>query len=86
MAHKLVTLSAYSNLNFYRDKTVTFLVGEANRSDWRSMGLGSDQYSPGVGSAGNGTAFVCVFDEAQTKDSLYTLTLTFRITVGRTLA
>jgi len=85
--HKAVTLSSYTNLDFYRDKTTTFLVGEANRADWRSMGMGIHNTAGiSITSANNGCAFVCVFDEVQTKNSLYTLTLTFRITVGRTLA
>jgi len=85
--YQVVVLSAYTPLDFYRDKTTTFAVGDANRTDWRSMGLGTyNNNTPAVHPANNGTAFVCLFDEVQTKNSLYTLTLTFRITVGRVLA
>lgn len=85
--NKNSSLTTYTALDFFRDATVTFAVGEANRTDFRSMGVGAS-YSGGgvVGSDANGSAFVCLFDQAQTKDSLHTLTLNFRISVGRTLA
>jgi hypothetical protein len=65
------SLASYVNGNFYRDKFTTFAVGEANRTDWRSMGLGN--------------TFVFVFDENQTKTNTNTLLLTFRSTWGRKL-
>jgi len=85
-AHQIVTLSSYVALDFFRDKSTTFAVGAANRTDFRSMGLGTYRFGSSVYPESTGCAFVCVFDEAQTKSSLYTLTLSFRIHVGRTLA
>lgn len=84
MTSRNATLSTYAALNFFRDKATTFLVGEANRTDFRSIGIGSLANSKTVGNTGN--AVVGVFDESQTKDSLHTLTLTWRISVGRVLA
>lgn len=81
------SLNSYTAFDFSRTRTVSIPVGSANRTDWRSMGFGADKgTATQVDPAINGQSFVCLFDEAQTKDSLHTLTLNFRITVGRVLA
>lgn len=77
---KTHSLVSYTPLNFYRDRTVTFGVLDAVGTTWRSMGFG-----PGSTGSMGGVAFMCVFDEAQTKLNTHTLTLTFRISVGRVL-
>jgi NADP-dependent 3-hydroxy acid dehydrogenase YdfG len=84
MTSRNATLAVYVPLNFFNDKSTTFVVGEANRTDFRSMGIGSLANSKSVGFTGD--AVEATFDESQTKDSLHTLTLTWRISVGRTLA
>jgi hypothetical protein len=81
-ASKLVSLSTYTSLNFYRDKLVTFAVGEANRSDWRSVFLGNS--SGGFNSEFNtGQGLVFIFDENQAKNSTQTLNLVFRLSWDR---
>jgi hypothetical protein len=71
------TLSTYTNGTYFRDKFVTFPVGSANRSDWRSFGCHDFN---------SGTSFVrFIFDSNQTKLSTYTLTLGFRQTWNRVL-
>lgn len=75
---KGLTLVSYTTNNFFRDKTVTFAVGEANSTSIRSFGV--------YDISSNRMAHQLVFDEDQTKDSSHTLTLNWRITVGRTLA
>lgn len=76
-----VTLNSYTALDFFRDKSTTFATGSANSTLWRSMGLANNNFS---NYADDSTE--AVFDQAQTKDSLHTLTLTWRIRAGRTLA
>jgi hypothetical protein len=69
--------SSYVAGSYTRDKFITFAVGEANRADWRSFGLG--EYN------GNTTVMRYIFDTVQTKLSTYTLTLGFRATWNRVL-
>lgn len=76
---KAFSLTSYTALNFFRDKTVTFTVLEAVGTTFRSMGICQ------IGGA-TSACFACVFDQAQTKANTHTLTLTFRFTVGRVLA
>jgi hypothetical protein len=78
---KVHSLLAYTPLSFYRDRTATFAVLEAIGTTWRCMGLCT---RTGAGTYNSG-AFICVFDETQTKADTHTLTLTFRVSVGRTL-
>lgn len=86
-ATKSATKAAYVTNSFYVDKSCTFLVGEANRADWRSMGYGLAQGNISANPyQANRTAFVLVFDQAQTKPNTHTLTLTFRTTWSRTLS
>jgi hypothetical protein len=83
-----ITLNSYTALDFYREKSYTFTVGEGNRTDYRTIGIGSNSGAGGGGggAANGGTSFLCLFDESQTKDSVHTLTITFRLTAGRVLA
>lgn len=86
-AIKSATKAAYVTNSFYVDKSCTFLVGEGNRSDWRSMGYGLSQGNISANPyQANRTAFVLVFDQPQTKPNTHTLTLTFRTTWSRTLS
>jgi hypothetical protein len=71
------SLSTYTNGTYTRDKSCTFAVGQANRTDWRSFFLGQTN--------GNTLAYRFLFDSAQTKLSTYTLTLGFRLTWNRVL-
>lgn len=74
---KAFSLLAYVSGNYYRDRSAVFAVGEANRNDWTSMGIGNG--------GGGAVGFVFVFTEPQTKANTNTLTLTFRSSWGRTL-
>lgn len=71
------TLSTYTNGTYFRDRFITFPVGQANRSDWRSFGF--RDYNSGLAPAR------FLFDSNQTKLSTYTLTLGFRQTWNRVL-
>lgn len=68
------SLSSYTNGNFYRDKSYTFGLTEANRADWRAMGIGptSSATSGEDVDACQYSGFVFVFDDFQTKLSTYT--------------
>lgn len=77
---------AYTNGNFYRDKSYTYGLGEANRVDWRSMGIGpTDITNTTNNDATQYSGFVFVFDDFQTKLSTYTLQLIWRFTWNRDL-
>lgn len=65
------------------DKVATFLVGEGNRTDWRTLGIGTEA---GAVHPYVVTGFAFVFDQAQTKDNLHTLELRFNFTWGRDLS
>lgn len=78
-----VTRAAYIPNSFYADKTGTFAVGVANRSDWRSMGLGS---TAGGTFAYDRYTILFVFDSSQTKLNTHTLTLTWRFSWSRVLS
>lgn len=71
------SLSTYTNGTYTRSKSVTFAVGQANRSDWRSFFLGQTN--------GNTLAYKFLFDSNQEKLSTYTLTLGFQLTWNRVL-
>jgi hypothetical protein len=73
------TLSTYTVGTYTRDQLYTFLVGQANRSDWRAL------YLMDAGSASNDVVFLYVFDTIQQKLSTHTLTVGFRHTWGRVL-
>lgn len=79
---KTVTLVAYSALSFQRIKQVDFTSGEANRTDFRSMGVGSTV--SGFHSADR-TGIAFVFDESQTKDNAHTLNLQWIYSWSRVL-
>jgi hypothetical protein len=86
-AQRALTKAAYVTNSFYVDKSVTYLVGEANSTLWRSMGYGLSQGNISANPyQANRTAFVLVFDQAQTKPNTHTLTLTFRTTWSRVLS
>lgn len=84
---KLVTQASYVPGDFYVDRSATFLVGDANRTDFRSMGIGYHS-SGGSDEAYNNDnqGLVFVFDEVQAKASSHTLTLTWRISWQRVFA
>jgi len=71
------SLSTYTNGTYTRDKSCTFAVGQANRSDWRSFFLGQPN--------ANSLAYKFLFDSVQEKLSTYTLTLGFRLSWNRQL-
>ena len=77
---------AYSNGTFTRTRSCTFAVGEANRTDWRSVGVGNKNSTAGYRPyQGAHQGLVFIFDEEQTKENTHTLTLTFRWTWSQTL-
>lgn len=80
------TLSAYTPFSYTRDRTGVFPVGDANRTDFRSLGVGQQDGFAGYNPFANGCAFVVLFDENQAKANTQTLTLTFRSTWNRVLA
>lgn len=67
------SFQSYVNDSFVLGSTYHWVVGSGNRSDWRAILIGG----------GGGFAFV--FDEAQTKDNVHTLTVNYTMTIGRTL-
>jgi len=73
----------YVSLNFYRDKFGIFTVGQANSTQIRSIGVGSN--SNGAFSEYQNYGYVFVWDSAQTKDSEHTLTFRLRQTWSRNL-
>lgn len=80
------SLLGYTAGNFYRDKTYTYGLGEANRVDWRSMGIGpTDVTNLTNNNATQYSGFVFVFDDFQTKLNTYTLQLIWRFTWNRDL-
>lgn len=83
---KIMTKAAYVTNSFYADKSATFAVGEANRTDFRSMGYAMASPNNTFPFDANRTAFVFVFDQGQTKPNTHTLTLTWRTTWSRTLS
>ena len=90
---KAAALSVYTAFSFTRDKTATFLVGDGNilatgitTGGIRSIGIGLDDGSNNIKAYNTGQTFAFVFANSQSKDSLHTLTLTFRFTWARTLA
>jgi hypothetical protein len=85
-AIKALAKAAYVTNSFYVDKSCTFAVGEANSTGWRSMGYADCSPNNTFPYSTNRTAFVFVFDEAQTKPNTHTLTLTWRTTWSRTLS
>lgn len=66
--------NTYTPGSFKSVRWATWALGSGNRSDWRS--LVPDTYPVDHG-------FAIVFDQAQTKDNLHTLTITWSITYGR---
>lgn len=65
------------------DKVAEYAVGEGNRTDWRTIGIGTEA---GAVHPYVVTGFAFVFDQAQTKDNLHTLELRFNFTWGRDLS
>jgi len=68
---RAVTLVAYTSFSFARIKQITFLAGEANRTDFRSMGIGTNAGS----SPTRDTGMTFLFDQSQTKSNANTLNL-----------
>ena len=66
------------------DKTFLFSTSIGNRTDLKSIGVGGTggAYNP----LSNGQVYAFVFDQAQSKTSLQTLSFTFRWTWGRILS
>jgi hypothetical protein len=64
------SLVAYTPGSFTRGRTNKWVVGVANRTDLRTIG-------------GISMVFAFLFDEAQTKTSLYELTITWSVTIAR---
>jgi len=79
-----LTNQPYVAGTYYRDKTATFTVNQANRSDWRSIGTG--YHSLPSFAAYNAVGIAFIFDEAQTKLNTHTLTLTWRYSWSRDLS
>ena len=84
---KAATVASYTPGNFYIDKSVEFAVGEANRADFRSIGIGRYR------SASSDEPFdadcqglVMIYDEAQTKADTHTLSVNFRTSWQRSFA
>jgi hypothetical protein len=71
-------LSVYTPLSFYRDQSYTYLIGEGNGVDINVISNARWGLS--------NPSFVYLIGSNQTKDSLHTLAITFRYSVGRTLA
>lgn len=65
------------------EKEVVLDVGEGNRTDWRTIGIGTED-APIAATTTHG--FVFVFAQDQTKDNLHTLELRFLFTWDRDLA
>lgn len=77
------SLLTYTTNSFYRDKTITFPVESGNSNAIRSIVIGYTSY---YGAQYSGVHWIFLMDSAQTKDNTHTLTLTFRVSVGRVLA
>jgi len=71
----------YTLLNFFRDRHVVYGANDANRSDLRSLGIGT-----GGTNISSGTGFVYLTDASMAKDNLHTLTIVYRISWGRVLS
>lgn len=83
---KQLNHDSYSAGSFSRTKSATFAVGEANRTDFRSVGVG--RYNSGSGDDpfdADNQGLVFIFSEAQTKENTHTLTLVFTWTWSQTL-
>ncbi len=77
---------SYSNGSFERTKSVTFAVGDANRTDWRCVGVGERNTGIGDEPYDNDTqGLIFIFDESQTKENTHTLTFKFKWTWAQTL-
>ena len=81
-----LTHDAYTNGSFERTKSATFAVGSANRTDWRSVGVGQrnttgsqEPYQAGA------QGIVFIFDEAQSKQNTAQLTFRFKWAWSQTL-
>lgn len=77
------SLLTYNTNNFYRNKTCTIPVATGNSTSIRSIFISSWQYGS---DSGTQTGWIFLMDSAQTKDNTHTLTLIFRMAVGRVLA
>lgn len=82
--NKTLVPSSYAAGSFTLDKSATFAVGEANRNDWRSMGIGPNDGGAGTSAATN-NALVLLFSGPNEKLNTHTLAVTWRFTWGRTL-
>lgn len=76
-----MTKAAYVANSYYIDKTAILPIGQANRTDLKSIGMGS---SNPAGAASTVIAFK--FNQSQSKNSSQTLSLTYRSSWARTLA
>jgi len=75
---KAHTLNVYTSLDFFRRKTVSYTLAEANRSDWHSFGVGN--------SGATQQGLVVITNASQTKDSSHTLSITYKVTWDRVLS
>jgi hypothetical protein len=77
------SLASYTAFDYHRDKTGVFDVGSANRTDFRTMGIGLS--NGGLSNPASATGFCFLFSQVQAKNNTQTLTLTFRYSWSRTL-
>jgi hypothetical protein len=71
-------LNSYAAFDWFRTKTGTFATGAANGTNWNSYGICESSIDV--------SGFTYLFDTPQTKDSLHTLTLAFRLDWSRVLS
>lgn len=81
-----VTKAAYTNGQYYIDKTGVFDVATGNRTDLRSMGVTTTGGGSGGAPLPFSTGFTFLFSQVQAKANTQTLSLTFRFLWSRTLA
>lgn len=72
----------FTGLVYFQTKSGTYATNAANGTLFRAIGISS---SAGNEDATTRAGFVFLFDQAQTKSTLYTLTLVFEYTWSRTL-
>lgn len=83
-AYKEATTDAYVTGSFERVRQATFSTSEANRTDFRSIGMFAETSLNGPDASSIG--FALLFDEAQTKANTHTLKLRFKYTWDRTIS
>jgi hypothetical protein len=78
------SLVAYTPLNFYRDKTATFGLGQLNNASIQSLGTGPQAPIPIIAARDSG--IVVLLDESESKLNTQTLSFTFRYAWSRVLS